>query len=43
MEIQHTAYRQTRSEFGIASIPNFDFGSIKTNIFIICCHSVESE
>ena len=36
MEIQHSAYRQFRSVFGIASIPNSDFGSIKPNKLNIC-------
>ena len=35
MEIQHSAYRQFRSVFGIASIPNTDFGGITPNKFNI--------
>ena len=42
MEIQHIAHRQIRSVFGIASIPNTDFGSITPNEFIICSQWVES-
>ena len=41
METQHTAYRQLRSVFGIASTPNTDFGSITPNNFNICIHWVE--
>ena len=41
MEIQHSGYRQIRSVFGIASIPNTDFESITPNKFIICSHWVE--
>ena len=41
MEIQHSAYRQFRSVFGIASIPNTDFGSITPNNFNICSYWVE--
>ena len=40
--MEHTAYRQTRSVFGIASIPNTDFGSIMPNNFSKCSHWVES-
>ena len=29
--MEHTAYRQIRSVFGIASIPNTEFGSITPN------------
>ena len=42
MEIQHTAYRQIRSAFGIASIPNTDFGSITPNEFSNSSQCVES-
>ena len=42
MEIQHTVYRQLRSVFGIASIPNTDFGSLTPNKFNICSHCHES-
>ena len=42
MGTQHTAYRQTRSVFGIASIPNINFGSITSNKFNICSHWLES-
>ena len=38
----HTAYRQIRSIFGIASIPNTDFGSITPNKFSNCSNWVES-
>ena len=42
MKTQRKAYRQFRPVFGIASIPNTDFGSITRNIFFICSHSVVS-
>ena len=38
----HTAYRPSRSVFGIASIPNTDFRSLRTIIFSICNHWFES-
>ena len=40
--MEHTAYRQIRSVFGIASIPNTGFGSITPNTCSNCCHWVES-
>ena len=42
MEIHHTAYGQIRSVFGVASIPNTEFGSLTPNKFIICSHWLES-
>ena len=39
--MEHTAYRQIRSVFGIASIPNTDFGSITPNKCSNCSHWVE--
>ena len=42
MEIQHTAYRQIRSVFGIASITNANFGSKTPNKLSNCSHWVES-
>ena len=40
--MEHTAYRQIRSVFGIASIPNTGFGSITPNKCSNCSHWVES-
>ena len=42
MEKQHTAYRQFSSVFGIASIPNTDFGNITPNKLNICSPCLES-
>ena len=42
MEAQHKAYRQLSSVFGIASVPNTDFGSSTPNKFKICSHWLES-
>ena len=39
---QHKTNRQIRSVFGIASIPNADFGSITPNKCSNCSHWVES-
>ena len=39
---KHTAYRQFRSVFGIASIPNTDFRSLTPNKFNICSNWLES-
>ena len=41
MKTQHSAYRQFRSVFGIASIPNTDFASMTPNKFNIQSHWVE--
>ena len=40
--MEHTAYRQIRSVFGIASIPKTDFGTIAPNKCSNCSHWVES-
>ena len=42
METQHSAYSQFRSVFGIASIPNTDFGSLTPNKINICSPWLES-
>ena len=42
METQHTAYCQFRPVFGIASIPNTDFGSLKPNKLSFCNPWLES-
>ena len=42
METQHTSYRHFRSVFGIASIPNTDFGSLAPTKFENCSHWLES-
>ena len=42
MEIQRTTYRQIRSVFGTASIPNTDFGSITPNKFSNFSHWTEN-
>ena len=39
---QHTAYRQFRSVFGIASIPNTDFRILSPNKFNIYIHWLEN-
>ena len=42
METQHTAFRQFKSVFGIASIPNNDFGSLTPNKINTCSPWLES-
>ena len=42
MEIQHSAYRQFRSVFGIASISKTDFGSLTPNKLNLCSPWLES-
>ena len=42
METKHTAYRQSKSLFGTASIPNIGFGSLTPNKINICSNGLES-
>ena len=42
MGIEHTAYRQNRSVFGIASISDTDFSNTTPEKFNICIYWIES-
>ena len=42
MKTQHTVYRQFRSVYGIASVPNTDFESLMPSKLEICSPWIES-